>query len=285
QMYLDQPPFGMDDRVKQLCFGGHPITRSVLGTAESIEALTAGQMRDYFNRRYGPSTMLIAGAGRIDFDALVDQIGETCGDWAPADRSRDVVAPHAEASFESVHQHHATQQYVLRLAAAPDAADPDRYAAKLLATVVGDDSGSRLYWELVDPGHAESASLGHYEYEGVGMYYAWMSCDPDAVEPDLAAMQRVFDHVQRDGVAADELDQARSKVRSRVVLGGERPRSRLFSVGGNWLQRQEYRSVRDDLGAIDSITAEDVRRVLDRFPLDSGAVVTVGPRETVAPPA
>ena len=46
--------------------------------------------------------------------------------------------------------------------------DPDRYAAKVLATVLGDDSGSRMYWALVDPGKAEHASLHHSDYHGVG---------------------------------------------------------------------------------------------------------------------
>ena len=55
-----------------------------------------------------------------------------------------------------LHKETATQQYVLQLAAGPAAEDHDRYAAKLLATVLGDDSGSRLYWELVDPGLAEA---------------------------------------------------------------------------------------------------------------------------------
>lgn len=285
QMYLDQPPYGMDDRVKQLCFGQHPITRSVLGTAHSVGALSAQQMRAYFDRRYGPSTMTVAAAGRVDFKGLIEQVEQIAGGWTTTDQPRPATEPTATPTFQSIQQENATQQYVLRLSGGPDAADPDRYAAKLLATIVGDDSGSRLYWELIDNGQAESASLGHYEYEGVGMYYGWMSCEPTAVESNLGILQQVLSDVQREGVLATELDQARNKLKSRVVLGGERPRNRLFSVGGNWIQRQEYRSVRDDLQVVDSITVEDIRRVLDRFPLDQAATVTVGPRDAIVAPS
>ena len=56
------------------------------------------------------------------------------------------------------------------------------------------------------------------------------------------------------GITEEELQQAKNKVKARVVLGSERPQSRLFNVGGNWLQRREYRSVADDLASLDAVT-------------------------------
>ena len=51
QMYLDHPPFGMDDRITQLHMGRHPLAKSVLGTAESVGDLSPEQMRKYFDAR------------------------------------------------------------------------------------------------------------------------------------------------------------------------------------------------------------------------------------------
>ena len=56
-----------------------------------------------------------------------------------------------------------------------------------------------------------------------------------------------------------ELRQAKNKVKARVVLGSERPQNRLFNVGGNWLQRHEYRTVADDLKSLDDVTVAAVR--------------------------
>jgi predicted Zn-dependent peptidase len=178
QMYLDQPPFGMDDRIKLLHLGGHPLARSVLGTSDSITELSPQQMRDYFTSRYSADNVFVAAAGRVDFDALVQQVAARCADWAPAAPGREISPPVSRPQFEVVHRPSATQQYVLALADAPAAEDADRFAAKLLATIIGDDSGSRMYWELVDPGLAETASLGHYEYLGVGMFYTWLRVAP-----------------------------------------------------------------------------------------------------------
>jgi predicted Zn-dependent peptidase len=284
QMYLDQPPFGMDDRIKQLHLGGHPLARSVLGTSESVGALTPEGMRDYFTSRYSADNVFVAAAGKIDFDALVSQVAARCGDWKPAGAKRDTPRATSKPQFEVVHRPTATQEYVLELADAPASEDADRYAAKLLATIVGDDSGSRMYWELVDSGLAETASLGHYEYLGLGMFYTWLACEPDDVEENLARLHAIYRQVESAGVSDDELRQAKNKVKARVVLSSERPQSRLFNVGGNWLQRREYRAVADDLKSLDDVTIGDLTAVMKRFPLSRYTTITVGPRKDVKRP-
>jgi predicted Zn-dependent peptidase len=181
-----------------------------------------------------------------------------------------------------VQRESSTQQYILQLADAPASEHADRYAAKLLATMLGDDSGSRYYWELVDPGRVESASLGHYEYQGLGMFYTWMSCAPDDATENFATLRNVQQAAEAKGFATDELDRARSKLKARVVLGSERPRNRLFNVGGNWMQRREYRSVADDLATIDAVTLDDIHAVLAKYPLSKASTVTVGPLAELA---
>ena len=277
QMYADQPPFGMDDKIKELHFGRHPMARSVLGTLDTVGNLSVDQMRGYFESRYSPGNVFLAAAGRVDFDALVRQAEALCGAWQPRAAPRDTPPPQSTVGFQVICRESSTQQYLLQLADAPPSEDDDRYAAKLLATIVGDDSGSRLYWQLVDPGLAETASLGHYEYQGLGMFYTWLSCAPEDAVENFAALREVQQLVERDGVAPEELRQAKSKLKSRVVLGGERPRNRMFNVGGNWLQRREYRTIADDLAVVDAVTLDDLHRVMKNYPLSRATTATIGP--------
>ena len=279
QMYADQPPFGMDDRIKELHYGNHPLARSVLGTEESVGALAVGQMQNYFESRYAPNNMFVAAAGKVDFEALVRQVEARCAAWTSAPSERALPRSNSTTSFHCVSRPSSTQQYILQLADAPAAEDERRYAAKLLSTIFGDDSGSRLYWELVDPGLVESASVGHYEYQGAGMYFAWISCEPESAVDNFARVSELQHQAEAGGFTPQELHQAKSKVKSRVVLGSERPRNRLFNVGGNWLQRREYRSTADDLRSIDAVTLADIEQVLRDFPLTRHTTVTIGPLE------
>lgn len=281
QMYLDQPPFGMDDRIKELHLGKHPLAKSVLGTSTSITDLPRDKMHAYFASRYSPGNVFVAAAGKVDFEALVEQVAARCGDWQRQAAPRAVPRAASTKKFELVHRPTTTQEYVLQLADAPASEDDDRYAAKLLATIVGDDSGSRMYWELSESGLAESASLGHYEYQGLGMFYTWLACEPDMTEGNLARLAAIYRTVEQDGVTETELRQAKNKVKARVVLSSERPRSRLFNVGGNWLQRHEYRTVANDLEALERVTVADIRAVLAKYPLTNCSTITVGPLEKV----
>ncbi|QDT68086.1 Protease 3 precursor [Planctomycetes bacterium MalM25] len=281
EMYLDQPPYGMDDHVKRLAFGEHPIASSVLGTAESVGALTPEAMRAYFDRRYSPGNVVLAAAGNVDFDALVSQAEAACSGWSPAEAPREAPPAIVTPRREAVVQENATQQYALILGGAPSGLSDDRYAAKLLATILGDDASSRLYWRLVDSGLAESASLGHYDYQGVGMFYTWLSGEPDDLEANLALVEETLASAVNEPPTEEELSQAKSKIKSRVVLGSERPRSRLFHLGGGWQMRGDYRSLEEELRRLDAVTTDDLLRVATEHPLDRSAVVTVGPRTDI----
>lgn len=282
QMYLDQPPYGMDDRIKQICFGTHPIANSVIGSEESVTALTPEQMLLYHRDRYSADNLFVAAAGKVDFDALVEEVERHCDAWESTAPERPTPPAAMQPAFELKANPSCTQQYVLQLRDAPAAGDDDRFAAKLLTTIVGDDSGSRMYWELVDPGLVESASLGHYEYQGLGMFYTWLACEPEDTAANLQRVQALFARLERDGIDGEELAQAKNKVKARVVLGNERPRSRLFNVGGNWLQRREYRSLANDLASVDSVTIDEVAAVLAKYPLSKHATAAVGPLEAIA---
>jgi predicted Zn-dependent peptidase len=285
KMYEDQPPFGADEKCRAAFFGSHPLGRSVLGTAQSVSDLSVSAMRRYFDTRYSPGNIVLAAAGRIDFDALVESALKCCGHWQPIATRREMSGAAPHMSFEVLSKEIATQQYVIEMAPGPSAEDPDRHAAKLLAAILGDDSGSRLYWELADPGLAEQVTLGHCEYLGSGLMITYMSCEPHCVTDNLQSILKVYRLAETEGFAEAELGQAKSKIRSRIVLSSERPRGRLFAVGSEWVYRRKYRSVGDDLDSIAEVTLDQIHAVLKKYPLSRCATLTIGPLEKVPPPS
>ncbi|MEX2561095.1 MAG: pitrilysin family protein [Pirellulales bacterium] len=284
QMYADQPPFGADDRVKARHFGRHPLSRSVLGTLESVGKLPVEAMRDYFRRRYSPRNISLVAAGQVDFDDLVAAAERACGHWEDFQAGRVIEPALPNQDFECLVKESAAQEYCIQLANGPSATDADRYAAKILATILGDDSGSRLFWSLVDSGLAEHASLGHYDYEGTGLYITYLSCDPEHAAGNLQRVLDIYREAEGKGITRAELEQAKNKINSRVVLSSERPRGRLFNLGANWTHRREYRSVKDDLDAVDAVDLDQIAAVLARHPLTISTTVAIGPLASIPPP-
>lgn len=282
--YDDQPPYGAHEKSMALHFGSHPLSRSVLGTAASVGALSAEQMLAYFQQRYSPRNMALVAAGKVDFDALVKAAEKWTADWQPFDAPRTLERAPQNNAFQIIKNDIATQEYSIMLANGPAAADEDRYAGRVLATVLGDDSGSRLYWKLVDNGLAEFAAMGAYEYQGTGLLMTYLCCAPEDTADNLQIIRDVFNEAQANGITEAELNQAKNKICSHVVLQAERPSNRLFSVGNGWIQRREYRTVREAVAAYQAVTVDEVAAALRKYPLTSGTTICVGPLADVKLP-
>ncbi len=275
--YEDQPPFGAHERCMANHFGTHPLARSVLGTTSSVSALTRNQMLAYFQSRYSPNNMVLAAAGDIDFDRLVAMANQHCGSWESHDASREITRAASHRGLQTIQKPMATQQYVIQLANGPALEDEDRHAGRLMATVLGDDSGSRMFWDLVDTGNAECASMSACEYQGTGVFMTYLCCAPEDTESNLDNIRGIFRDAETNGVTEAELAQAKSKIRSQIVLQSERPGNRLFAVGSNWVARRKYRTVREVIESYDRVTLGDVAELLKSYPLSINTTVAVGP--------
>jgi predicted Zn-dependent peptidase len=277
-MYEDQPMWSAYDHAKRIYFAEHPLGNSILGSVASIQALTPQQMHAYFDRRYVGSNITVVAAGNIDWPRLVALVEKQCGSWpvgkAPRKNVRDTTGSRA---FEVMTKRKVTQEHVLLIAPGPSASSPLRHTADTLALVVGDDSGSRLYWTLVDPGHADSADTGFHEYQGTGSFYTSFSCAPRRAQKNLRLALGVLSAVQKDGISEEELRQAKSKILSRVVRSSERPMGRMQAIGMSWTYLKKYRSVDEELKAFDAVSLKSVRKLLERYPLDRVTTFALGP--------
>jgi predicted Zn-dependent peptidase len=284
KMYQDNPMSVAYDAARAAHFGPHPLGQSILGTVASIEALKLEQMRDYYARRYGAENIVLAFAGKTNWDEVVGLAQAYCGAWPSDAATRHTVTPRGTGSFRAILRAEDQQETVIGVADAPPLESDDRYAAQLLATIVGDHTGSRLYWALIDPGHADGAELSYQDYNQAGAFYTFLSCEPGETQANLHRIAEVYRTMLAESPSAEELTQAQNKVLARSVLRSERPMGRLASLGFHWAYRREYLPVADELEAFSRVTRADLRRVLDRWPLLPMTIVSVGPTTDVHPP-
>ena len=280
KMYDDQPPFGADDRCRALFFKNHPLAQSVLGSTSSIESLQVEAMREYHQKRYSSNNLVLAASGAVDFESLIKSAHRLCGEWKPSPPSNRKVSfssSQCEAVTDVITREQAALEYAVRMSPGPAEDTNDRFAAKLLAMIIGDDSGSRLYWDLVDSGRAEHAACHHHDFLDAGIFVTQLSCEPETTHSLLDRIVEIYQGAE-DDLSTNEVDQARNKLLSRVVLAGERPRQRLFSLGLEWAHLSRYRSVSDDLATLDTISREDLHRILAEWHLPaSSSTVLAGP--------
>ena len=282
--YEDQPPFGAFEKSVAAYFGNHALGRPVLGTRDTVGNMTAAGMREYFARQYSPGNMALVAAGKVDFDRLVEQAEQICGEWEPFQVQRDTAAPPVQQGAVECVAKDIAQQYVLLLIPGPGAESDERYAARLTSMIVGEDSGSRLFWELVDNGRAEVASLFSHEYLGCGITFGYLCCAPDDAQENLDHMVHVIGEASEQGIEPPELQRVQGKASSSLVLASERPRNRMFDVGYQWLRGREYRTVRTEVDNYLRLTAEDINRQLQQWPLKNPLILSVGPNTELQMP-
>lgn len=277
-MYEDQPMMAAYDRAKRVYFAEHPLGNSILGTKESIAALKRDQMHAYFERRYVAPNITVVAAGNFEWKHLTRLVQQRCGVWNGGPIGRKGVRPtEGSGAFEVVQREGVAQEHVILISPGPPAHSPLRYAAGTLGMVVGDDAGSRLYWALVDPGLAESADMSFHDYEGTGSFYTSFSCEPENARKNLAIVHRVLSEVQKKGITEEELQQAKSKILSRIVRASERPMGRMQAIGMDWIYLGKYRTVDEELKAYDAVSLKTIARLLEKYPLERITTLALGP--------
>ena len=269
--YEDQPPFGAFERAMEVHFGPRGLGRRILGTTESIQTMQASAMRDYFHRRYRPENIVLAATGNIDFDGLVAEVEKRTADWASRPLNPAPAADDAQSMPEGISLDTAIaipgvhQAYLVRIAPGPNMQSKDRYAARALASILGDEGGSRLFWELIDSGRAEVATVWPHEFMDAGAWFTYMVCAPEDAGSNCRLMDDIVQRTMQLGVEADELSQTLSKATAGCIMQSERPSNRLFGIGSRWLTCGEYLSTDDTLDQLRSIELEDIANAAQSY--------------------
>ena len=282
-MYDDRPEWRLQDTLLETYFrdavgGGHPLGHRVLGTNDTIKTLTAEQMRAYFGGRYGPDNIVVAAAGRVDFDELVKDLDRLCGGWEATGVKRVYDPPAVAGRRLVIDDPRVSRTYLAMLCPAPSAQDPRRYAAKVLADVLGDSDGSRLYWAMIDPGLADEADFSFMPQDATGAYLAYASCSPDRADRVEEVLLGTLDGVvtARD-IAEDEVQRAVNKLATQATLQGERPSGRMQALGTQWTYQGAYTPLEEELSRLMAVTVADVAALLGAMPFTPRTVLRLGP--------
>lgn len=275
-MYADMPFWRLYEAAMERHYGPHPLAHRVLGTNETIANLTRDAMAAYFDDRYSADNTVLALAGNLDFDATVDAVMKWCGSWQRTDTHRRYDSIDRADHHFTLDDPKASRHYLLMVSAAPAADDDRRYAASMLANLLGDQEGSLLYWALVEPGIAEEAQVGYDGRDRVGEYYVYASCPPERA----AQVEEIIgDQIARclELTTEDDLARLRSKTATSVTLAGERPAGRMKRLGRVWTYLQRYSTLEEELAKIQAVTLDDVRAVYEAFPFRPRTIARLRP--------
>ncbi|HYU16665.1 MAG TPA: pitrilysin family protein [Candidatus Acidoferrum sp.] len=262
-MHNDAPDDVVHDLFAEVLFGGHPLGRSVLGTVESIGAMSRDAVARYWRRHYVPGNLVVAAAGNCSHEEVVELVtaafegaeGEPVG---PRPGRRE---PRAYRGAQIRHKP-TEQAHVVLGTRGLSRSDPRRFALGVLNIGFGGGMSSRLFQEVREKrGLVYSIYSYATQYSETGSFSVYAGAAPKRIHDVLAIVRDELDRVVADGLSDEELERGKGHLKGSLVLGLEDTSGRMTRLGKSEITSGEILTVDDIIRRVDDVTDEDVRAV------------------------
>lgn len=279
----DDPEDALGDMFLASLFGDHPVGRPVIGTAQSVSAMTRAQLHSFHVRRYTPERMVVAVAGNVDHDHVVALVREHFGSRLV--RVRHPVAPRKGSGRVNgggggllLGRRDAEQTHVSLGVRTPGRGWEHRWALSVLHTALGGGLSSRLFQEVRElRGLAYSVYSALDIFADSGALSVYAACLPERFADVMRVTSAVLESVARDGITEAECRIAKGSLRGGIVLGLEDSSSRMSRIGRSELNYGKHRSIEHTLQQIDEVTVEEVNAVAHRLLRKRYGAAVLGP--------
>jgi len=281
-MVEDTPDDLVFELHNEVMWGPHPYGYSILGTRETVGALGVTELRELHERAYHPPQLVVAAAGSVEHERLLDALERT--GWAAVDAgvADPLTAPEpVPARPEYRHfEREGAQTHVVFGAPTVHYADPRRYAVTLVSMLLGGGMSSRLFQRVREElGLAYSVSTFQNFHVDAGMHGVYVATAPETASEATEAIRAELASVAAEGIPDDELVMAKGQLKGQVTLSLESVSSRMYRAAAVELYGQPFRALDEVLAAIDAITPEDAAAVCRAyFDPTAQTVVSLGPR-------
>ncbi|MHB1326403.1 MAG: M16 family metallopeptidase [Thermoleophilia bacterium] len=268
-MYEDSPSELITDYLTQVLFDGHPLGKSVLGTTKIIGSVTPEQIRGYHAGHYTLPNMVVAAAGNLEQERLVELARRHLagGNGAAPQAAMIPAPPVAEKTKNACFYQKDTQQYHVCFGGLGLSRHSERrFALSILDGILGGSASSRLFQEVRDKrGLAYSVYSFDALYSDTGLVGVYFGCRGDSVAEVTGIVAEQIEMIIADGVSDDELVRARESAKGRVVLGMETTHNRMSRLGKLTVTDSGILSLDEIIERIDSVTADEVRSLARDF--------------------
>jgi predicted Zn-dependent peptidase len=277
-MNEDDPNDVVFENFSTAAFAGHPLEEPVLGTRESIRAMTRDDIHGYWKRRYGAESMVVAIAGSVDHAEVVDMVSERFGGWSgdPVDhhRSKVQLTPRVNVSRRDTEQAH-----LVIGGAGLERSDERRWAFEVLNHVMGSGMSSRLFREVREERGLAYAIYGFkLAYADNGAWGVHVGTTPTQTDTALNVIREELAKVVAEGITEEEMERAKGSMRGGLALTLEDANSRMIRLGRDELAGMPHLTVDERLEKLEAVDLAAVKKVAGEiYGAPSRVMGAVGP--------
>ncbi len=245
----------------------HPYGYSILGTPDTVGSLSAGDLRTLHDRAYYPGNCIIAAAGAVEHDVLLEALArEGWFEGTYREPMEKVQAPPAVRGLDRRHVRDTSQAHLVLGTDTFPAPDQRRYALSLVVNHLGDGMSSRLFQKVREElGLAYAVFAYRHFYQGTGQLGVYVGTQAQSEGKALEAIRTELAAVSAAGLTDAEVTTARRQLQGQIVLSQESPVARMGRLAGHALSSEPYRSIDEVLRIVGSVPTTDVAMVAAEF--------------------
>jgi predicted Zn-dependent peptidase len=258
-MYDDDPQEKVFDLLGEAVFGEDPLGRAIIGRASVISDTPPPAIAAFHAARYQPANVVIAASGAVEHDALVALAAEripTDGGERPAAGAPAAPATGTRTRFERKD----TEQFHVCLGGVGLSRHDDRrFALRVLDTIFGGTSSSRLFQEVRERrGLAYAVYSFTSGYQDTGQVGLYVGTRADNLVEALSVVGSELSRCREEPATAEELTRAKENLKGRVVLALESTGARMNRLGSEILAGAPLMPIDEVIDRIDAVTLDDL---------------------------
>lgn len=277
-LYEDSPDELIHDLHMNSLWPGHALGRNILGTRDSIGAMTREMILDYTRRHYMPDNIVVAAAGNLTHDQLVTQVRRF---WDNVRGAAKVSADSTPMFASGRHLQEKEIEQIHICLGTPGVAhdDPRFYASHVLNTILGGGVSSRLFQHIREErGLAYSVCSYPSSFRDTGLFTIYTGVSPENCREVMDVIGSIIGDIRGNGVRPDELKRAKEQLKAGLLFSLESSSSRMSRLGRAEISSREYLSPEQLVAKVDAVMLQhlfDLAQPLFRH--ESTCLTALGP--------
>jgi predicted Zn-dependent peptidase len=277
-MVEDSPEELVHTMMGPVFWGGHPLGRSILGSRENIQAFDSHTIKDFFKRLYQPDRIIIAVAGNVVHERLIDKVGPVFSTIAAGNGFASRGLPATGCGIKMKHRD-LEQSHICLGMNGVSVADPRRFSASLINTIFGGNMSSRLFQIIREErGLAYSIYSFLSVFADSGMFGVYTAVAPTETNTSLDLIMDQIRRLKREPVSDDALEDAKAFIKGNLLMAAESPDNQMVRLAQNEYYFGRTIPIQSVIDSIHAVTAEDLLSLAeDLWGSGNAALTILGP--------
>ncbi len=271
----DEPTHRVMRRLRQLHYGDR-LGRSVQGTQQGLLAITQDDVRSFYQSNYHPGGAIVAIAGKVDLEQVLNWIRQSLGDWEPKNFG-SLEPPSGQPAYEHI-ESPSNQTHIGFAFESIPYGHPDYFKMRAGIGILSDGMSSRLFDRVREQkGLCYTVTASCHSLPHCGGVFGYAGTTPDRAQETLDVTLHEINHLV-DDLEPGELQRWKVRIESSLIMEQESSRSRASSLASDFLQLGRVVTTEELETQIESLTLDDVHDYWLENPPRQFRIVTLGPQ-------